>query len=168
MKTLFFIFLMFYASSALASLEIERTVKETDRLTVTSFAYIFDDDLNCDVCLFPGLSTGQLNFEAVGESVYWVGADVYARIAGGEYLSFRWGFGFAKFDRAIKNELENTWDFHVSMQSGWKISEAITIIMTLHHWSNGLAFARQFGVDGFWPDTNDGGNTLTLGIIWRE
>ena len=166
MKMLLLVVFMLQAGTAYSgTLEIENTVKETDAVAYKSVAFIFDGRETREISYSVGVTVGELNFQSVKDSVNLAGIDAYAKIIGGP-LSMRWGFGIVAFDKTIPEKVENPWNFHISMQSGFRVSRNIMVALSLHHWSNGLAFIKKFGLESYWPKTNMGGNTLALGIMW--
>lgn len=156
MRILCLIILMLFTETAYSvTLELEHTVRETEAVIYKSLAFVLDEGT--------GGTLGSLDFQ--GDVITLIGIDRYVKITGGP-LSMRWGFGVVIFDRVFPGKSDNWWNFHISMQSGWRFTKNIVGALTLHHWSNGLAFSKRLGLGNSWPDTNTGGSTLTLGLVW--
>ncbi|MCH8313796.1 MAG: hypothetical protein IID17_12520 [Nitrospinae bacterium] len=112
------------------------------------------------LCLEYGLLIAKMEVDG-GEDLYFGGGDVFARFRSGPFWS-RIGMGFGFFDRKTA-EVRSQWDFNLNVQYGiwfWDVG----IFIGWDHWSNGMALADKLGLD-FWPEHNDGGNTLLFGVV---
>lgn len=147
-----------------AAIEAVYSLKPVSNLTIGLVSLIFDE-ADCDsACLDWGGHIGKAVSEEDGRRHYnFAGADVYARIVGGA-LWARWGFGITFFDRTDEH-LETPADFHLSLTSGWNITESFSAILGFHHWSNGEGVMEQLGLDEIWRP-NGGGDGLLAGISY--
>lgn len=99
------------------------------------------------------------------ENINFLSVDVYARFKGGPFWQ-RIGFGVGLFDRRTE-EVNQSWDFHISWQLGVMWTKNLGVHLGIDHWSNGRSFAEKLNLDYYWPDTNDGGDRIAIGVTWE-
>lgn len=97
------------------------------------------------------------------ENVSFLGDNIFIVFRGGPYWS-RLGVGLGVFDGQTER-VRTSWDFNLSVQYGFMVADALGLTIGWDHWSNGRSFAERLGMGHYWPDHNDGGNTLLFGVV---
>jgi len=147
-----------------ATIEAVYSLTPVNDLSVGLVSFILDES-DCDeTCFDWGFHVGKAISHQGGRRNYnFAGMDAYARIVG-KPLWARWGFGITAFDRTDEH-LETPLAFHLSLTSGWNITESLSAILGFHHWSNGEGVAEQLGLDNVWRP-NGGGDGFLAGISY--
>lgn len=114
------------------------------------------------MCLQNGIVFADMKIKD-GEDVRFLGVDTFAKFLAGPFWS-RIGFGFGFFDRKTE-EVRSRWDFNITSQWGFRWLNGIGVFVGLDHWSNGRSFASRLGLKNLWPEHNDGGNVMLVGLI---
>ncbi len=114
------------------------------------------------LCLKRALTYAHADIEG-SKNVGFIGSNLFAIFRSGPFWS-RIGAGLGIF-HGPKDRIRSKWDFNISIQYGAQISENIGFFFGWEHFSNGRSFAERLGLKRYWPDYNDGGNTLLFGVV---
>ena len=147
-------------------LELGVPVKTLDDAKISVFRVLPDGCFRRfyreSLCLHTGLTFARIDIKDA-ESVHFIGGNVFGKLRAGPFWS-RIGIGFGVFDKRT-DEVKAKWDINLSIQYGIMVADSVGLTIGWEHWSNGRSFAERLGLDGLWPDYNDGGNALLLGLV---
>ncbi|HEC61576.1 MAG TPA: hypothetical protein ENI27_04910 [bacterium] len=149
-------------------LELGVPVKTLDDAKISVFRVLPDGCFRRfyreSLCLHTGLTFARIDIKDA-ESVHFLGFSTFAKFRSGPFWN-RIGFGIGVFDKRTE-EVKAKWDFNLSIQYGIMVAESVGLTIGWEHLSNGRSFAERLGLDNLWPDYNDGGNALLLGVVMK-